>query len=115
MPRCCRAGGRTGVKHGCRFAVGPSRPRSGQACPAPATLALTATCRRPADGCPSRRSGPTHVPPTARSRGRTRVPLGRFGDPDGDVAPIVAFLASDDARYLTGRTVMTDGGSVKLR
>ncbi|WP_457487671.1 SDR family oxidoreductase [Streptomyces reniochalinae] len=43
------------------------------------------------------------------------MPLGRFGDPDRDVAPIVAFLASDDARYMTGQTVMADGGSVRLR
>jgi NAD(P)-dependent dehydrogenase (short-subunit alcohol dehydrogenase family) len=44
-----------------------------------------------------------------------KVPLGRFGDPDEDVAPIVAFLASDDARYMTGQTVMADGGAIKLR
>ncbi|MER6324824.1 SDR family NAD(P)-dependent oxidoreductase [Streptomyces coelicoflavus] len=43
------------------------------------------------------------------------VPLGRFGDPERDVAPIVAFLASDDAQYMTGQTVMADGGAVKLR
>lgn len=39
------------------------------------------------------------------------VPLGRLGDPQADIAPVVAFLASDDARYLTGQTLMTDGGS----
>ena len=39
------------------------------------------------------------------------VPLGRLGDPAADIAPVVAFLASDDARYLTGQTLMTDGGS----
>ncbi|MGF3053742.1 SDR family oxidoreductase [Microbacterium sp. YY-03] len=27
------------------------------------------------------------------------------------MAPVVAFLASDDSRYLTGQTLMTDGGS----
>ncbi|EYT81450.1 oxidoreductase [Streptomyces sp. Tu 6176] len=43
------------------------------------------------------------------------VPLGRFGDPDRDVAPVVGFLAGDDSRYMTGQTVMADGGSVKLR
>ncbi|GAB3697734.1 SDR family NAD(P)-dependent oxidoreductase [Saccharopolyspora tripterygii] len=45
----------------------------------------------------------------------SKVPLGRFGDPDRDVAPIVAFLAGDDARYMTGQTVMADGGAIKLR
>jgi len=38
-------------------------------------------------------------------------PMGRLGDPDDDIAPVVAFLASDDARYLTGNTLFVDGGS----
>ncbi|MET4061828.1 NAD(P)-dependent dehydrogenase (short-subunit alcohol dehydrogenase family) [Arthrobacter sp. UYP6] len=42
------------------------------------------------------------------------VPLGRLGDPETDIAPIVAFLASDESRYLTGQTLMADGGSIKL-
>lgn len=53
--------------------------------------------------------------PEQYAQSAAAVPLGRFGDPDRDVAPIVAFLASDDARYMTGQTVMADGGSVKLR
>ncbi|MFD8588553.1 SDR family NAD(P)-dependent oxidoreductase [Streptomyces sp. NPDC059637] len=44
-----------------------------------------------------------------------KVPLGRFGDPMEDVAPIVAFLADDDSRYMTGQTLMADGGAIKLR
>lgn len=44
----------------------------------------------------------------------TKVPLGRFGDPEADVAPIVAFLLSDDAQYMTGQTLMADGGANKL-
>ncbi|GHD28805.1 SDR family NAD(P)-dependent oxidoreductase [Nocardiopsis kunsanensis] len=43
-----------------------------------------------------------------------KVPLGRFGDPETDVAPIVAFLLSDDAKYMTGQTLMADGGANKL-
>ncbi len=46
---------------------------------------------------------------------RARIPLGRFGDPEKDVAPVVAFLASDDSRYMTGQTLLADGGSSKLR
>mgnify|MGYP001758934668 FL=1 len=43
-----------------------------------------------------------------------KVPLGRFGDPHDDVAPIVAFLLSDDSKYMTGQTLMADGGANKL-
>ena len=37
------------------------------------------------------------------------VPLGRLGTP-ADVAGAVAFLASDDAAYITGTTIVVDGG-----
>lgn len=39
----------------------------------------------------------------------SRTPLGRYGQPE-EVASVVAFLASDDASYLTGETVYVDGG-----
>jgi NAD(P)-dependent dehydrogenase (short-subunit alcohol dehydrogenase family) len=38
-----------------------------------------------------------------------RYPLGRLGAPD-DVASAVAFLASDDAAWITGQTLVVDGG-----
>ncbi|MFV0225577.1 SDR family oxidoreductase [Empedobacter falsenii] len=44
-----------------------------------------------------------------------KIPLGRFGDPQSDVAPIVAFLLSEDSKYMTGQTLMADGGDIKLR
>ncbi len=37
------------------------------------------------------------------------IPLGRFADP-ADIAASVAFLASADAAYITGQTVVIDGG-----
>lgn len=37
------------------------------------------------------------------------IPLGRFGTPL-DVARAVAFLASDEAEYITGETIVVDGG-----
>jgi 3-oxoacyl-[acyl-carrier protein] reductase len=40
---------------------------------------------------------------------RAMTPLGRIGQPD-DIAGIVAFLASDDSRWITGRTILADGG-----
>ena len=37
------------------------------------------------------------------------TPLGRLGQP-GDVADVVAFLASDDARWVTGQNIQANGG-----
>ena len=37
------------------------------------------------------------------------MPLGRFGDPE-DIAAAVAFLASNDSRYLQGAQLIVDGG-----
>lgn len=45
----------------------------------------------------------------------SKNPMQRFGDPQKDVAPIVAFLLSDDSQYMTGQTLMADGGDIKLR
>jgi len=38
-----------------------------------------------------------------------QTPLGRFGQP-ADIAPVVVFLASDDARWVTGETLTVSGG-----
>ncbi|ENA34157.1 hypothetical protein HMPREF1487_05810 [Pseudomonas sp. HPB0071] len=38
-----------------------------------------------------------------------RTPLGRLGEPD-DLAGPVVFLASDMARYVTGASLLVDGG-----
>ncbi|MFR8318717.1 MAG: SDR family oxidoreductase, partial [Catenibacillus sp.] len=37
------------------------------------------------------------------------IPLGFMGEPE-DVAEAVVFLASDEARYITGQTISVDGG-----
>ena len=37
------------------------------------------------------------------------IPMGRIGEPE-DIADIILFLASDAARYLTGQTLVVDGG-----
>jgi NAD(P)-dependent dehydrogenase (short-subunit alcohol dehydrogenase family) len=44
----------------------------------------------------------------------TISPLGRPGDPERDIGAGVAFLLSDDARYVTGQTLALDGGGLAL-
>jgi NAD(P)-dependent dehydrogenase (short-subunit alcohol dehydrogenase family) len=40
---------------------------------------------------------------------RSRIPLGRFGEPF-DIADAITFLASDQAGWITGQTLVVDGG-----
>lgn len=48
-----------------------------------------------------------------RKKVLSRTPLGRIGRPE-EVAAIVAWLASDEASYVTGTTVYADGGRLPL-
>jgi NAD(P)-dependent dehydrogenase (short-subunit alcohol dehydrogenase family) len=49
--------------------------------------------------------------PEMTARYEAKVPLGRLGTPE-DVAALFAFLASDDASYITGATFVVDGGEI---
>ncbi|MBQ5948320.1 SDR family NAD(P)-dependent oxidoreductase [Massilia sp. ST3] len=51
--------------------------------------------------------------PEARRTILSRTPLGRCGEPE-EIASICAFLASDDASYMTGQTLYADGGRMAL-
>jgi NAD(P)-dependent dehydrogenase (short-subunit alcohol dehydrogenase family) len=51
--------------------------------------------------------------PAALNRVLSRTPLGRIGDPE-EIAGIAAFLASEDASYITGQTIYADGGRLPL-
>ncbi|QRK13288.1 SDR family oxidoreductase [Archangium violaceum] len=42
---------------------------------------------------------------------KTKIPLGRLGDPD-DIAKVAVFLASSASDYITGSTVLVDGGTL---
>ena len=49
------------------------------------------------------------LPAEVIDRVRTSVPMGYVAEPE-DVAGVVAFLVSDDARYITGQSILIDGG-----
>jgi len=52
----------------------------------------------------SQRDHPPKTPP------EKAVPLGRLGDPEKDIGAVAVFLASQDGDYITGMTMMADGG-----
>lgn len=47
--------------------------------------------------------------PAGLEQAASFVPLGRVGEPE-DIADVIVFLASPSARYMTGQTVVVDGG-----
>jgi NAD(P)-dependent dehydrogenase (short-subunit alcohol dehydrogenase family) len=49
------------------------------------------------------------LPAEVIDRIRDGTPMGYIGEPE-DVANVVAFLASDDSRFITGQTLLIDGG-----
>jgi 2-hydroxycyclohexanecarboxyl-CoA dehydrogenase len=70
--------------------------------------------------CPvsvAHRTPPTDDPKRAEIFAATfaNQPIARDGDAEDDIAPIVTFLLSDACRYMTGQTLMADGGAIMLR
>jgi 3-oxoacyl-[acyl-carrier protein] reductase len=51
------------------------------------------------------------LPEEVRQKLQEAIPLGRLGLPE-DVAKVSLFLASDDSSYITGQTIVVDGGMV---
>jgi NAD(P)-dependent dehydrogenase (short-subunit alcohol dehydrogenase family) len=69
--------------------------------------------------CPvsvAHRTPPTDDPKRAEIFASTfaNQPIARDGDAEDDIAPIVTFLLSDACRYMTGQTLMADGGAIML-
>jgi len=50
-----------------------------------------------------------HLNDEARKRMITRIPLKRMGRPE-EIARVATFLASEDASFITGQTIIADGG-----
>jgi NAD(P)-dependent dehydrogenase (short-subunit alcohol dehydrogenase family) len=74
---------------------------------------ITANCVLPA-------SAAHRLPPAGSDPAREAAfaamyadnPVGRDGDAEDDIGPVVAFLLSDASRYMTGQTVSVDGGGI---
>ena len=49
--------------------------------------------------------------PVLKERVEQRTSLRRIGDPEADIGGVAVFLASDDGGYVTGQTIVCDGGS----
>lgn len=81
----------------------PEGIRANCVCPGTVDTALVRDAHRERAG-----GDPTAAEELLAARAAT-VPLGRLGTP-GDVAALVAFLASEDAAWITGATYVADGG-----
>lgn len=71
---------------------------------------VTVNCLAPVAESPAL-AGAFQANPDLRAAIEARTPLGRVGDPTDDIGTVAAFLASDDAGYVSGQTIVCDGGS----
>ena len=71
---------------------------------------ITANCIAPLAGSPALDST-FERNPALREAIEARTPLGRVGHITDDIGSVALFLASDNAGYVTGQTIVCDGGS----
>jgi NAD(P)-dependent dehydrogenase (short-subunit alcohol dehydrogenase family) len=73
------------------------------------TYGVRANCVCPG-GVDTPMTAGTFATEDARARAKQRIPVGRYAQA-GDIADVVAFLVSDDSRYVTGQTLPVEGGA----
>jgi len=71
---------------------------------------VTANCLAPVAASPALTNAFAQTP-TLRQAMEARTPLGRIGDPERDIGSVALFLAGDDAGFVTGQTIVCDGGA----
>ncbi len=71
---------------------------------------ITVNCIAPVAETPAL-AGAFEQVPTLRGAIEARTPLGRIGDPTTDIGGVALFLASADSAYVSGQTIVCDGGS----
>lgn len=71
---------------------------------------ITVNCIAPVAGSPALITA-FEKNPALQAAIEARTPLGRVGDPTDDIGSVALFLSGDDSAYVTGQTIVCDGGS----
>jgi gluconate 5-dehydrogenase len=75
-----------------------------------ANRGITVNCVAPGVFYPTRITAALAQDPERLDKMRNRTMLGRLGDPSKDLKGVIAFLAAPASAYVTGQTLMVDGG-----
>ena len=73
-------------------------------------LGIRVNCIGPVAWTPAMERSAEGSPVFLEGRLLDRTPLRRIGEPEADIGPVAVFLASDMSRYVTGQTIIADGG-----